>query len=243
MRTDLNYHESFPYIVLEDVFIVWNHSHVSVHNLNWSDKYVSMWPNYPRWRLCLIPDSSVDFSTTIHSSGFFLFAWCLCPHLQCGILSWGFKLSRLSKLQKRTIRVITCSKFNAHTEPPFKSLNLLNLEYTFSPNVYVLKLYDKLWHGNLSVYVTNLFTRIAPGITHNYDLRPSGISQTSTVHTIAERCILFMFHENSKDTHPNIREKFYTHSFQGFTKYLKATKIDSYATHCLIAHFHICQHI
>ena len=89
----------------------------------------------------------------------------ILPHLEYGILSWGFKLSRLSKLQKRAIRVITCSKFNAHTEPLFKSLNLLKSEDMLSLNV--RKLYHKLCHGNLPVYVTNLFTRNAPGTTHD----------------------------------------------------------------------------
>ena len=82
-------------------------------------------------------------------------------------------MPRLSKLQKKAIRVITCSKFNAHTEPLYKSLNLLKLEDMFSPNV--LELYYKLCYGNLSVYVTNLFTRTAPVTTHNYDSRPSDI--------------------------------------------------------------------
>ena len=133
----------------------------------------------------------------------------ILPHLQYGILSWGFKLSRLSKLQKRAIRVITCSKFNAHTEPLFKSLNLLKLEDMVSFNV--LKLYYKLCHGNLPVYVTNLFTRNAPGTTHNYDLRPSGIFKTPTVHTcIAERCIRLYATENYKRCRPEChRESWY----------------------------------
>ena len=164
----------------------------------------------------------------------------ILPHLQYGILSWGFKLSRLSKLRKRAIRVITCGKFNAHTEPLFKSLNLLKLEDMVSFNV--LKLYYKLCHGNLPVYVTNLFTRNAPGTTHNYDLRPSGIFKTPTVHTcIAERCIRFMLPKIINDADPSVTEKVDTHSFQGFTKYLKVTKIHSYATHCLIANCYICQ--
>ena len=164
----------------------------------------------------------------------------ILPHLQYGILSWGFKLSRLSKLQKRAIRVITCSKFNAHTEPLFKSLNLLKLEDMVSFNV--LKLYYKLCHGNLPVYVTNLFIRIAPGTTHNYDLTPSGIFKTPTVHTcIAERCIQFMLPKIINDADPSVTEKVDTHSFQGFTKYLKVTKIHFDATHCLITNCYICQ--
>ena len=104
------------------------------------------------------------------------------PHLQYVILSWGSKLSRLSKLQKRAIRVVTCSKFNAHTEPLFKSLNLLKLEDMLY--VSVLKLYYRLCHWNLPAYVTNLFTRVVPGTTHDYDLRPSGIFKMPTIPTL-----------------------------------------------------------
>ena len=165
----------------------------------------------------------------------------ILPHLQYAILSWGSKLSRLSKLQKRATRVITCSKFNAHTEPLFKSLKLLKLEDLLYLNV--LKLYYKLCHGDLPVYITNLFTRIVPGSTHDYDLRQSGILKTPTVHTcVAERCVRFMLPKIINDADPSIIEKVYTHSFQGFTNYVKMIKIDSYATHCLIANCYICQH-
>ena len=112
----------------------------------------------------------------------------------------------------------------------------------FSLNV--VELYYKLCHGNLPVYVTNLFTRNAPGTTHNYDLRPSGIFKTPTVHTcIAERCIWFMLPKIISDIDPSVTEKIDTHSFQRFTKYLKVTKIHSYATHCLIANCYICQNL
>ena len=41
----------------------------------------------------------------------------ILPHLQYCILSWGFKSDRIFKLQKRAVRIITYSKYNAHTEP------------------------------------------------------------------------------------------------------------------------------
>ena len=49
-------------------------------------------------------------------------------HLNYAILSWGFACSRLKKMQKRIIRIITCSKYNAHTSPLFKSLRILTLD-------------------------------------------------------------------------------------------------------------------
>ena len=58
----------------------------------------------------------------------FLYNSLILPHLQYCILSWGFKSDRIFKLQKRAVRIITCSKYNAHTEPLLKTLNLLKIE-------------------------------------------------------------------------------------------------------------------
>jgi len=52
----------------------------------------------------------------------------ILPHIQYSLLAWGNKSKRVFKLQKRAVRLITCSKYNAHTEPLFKSLNLLKLD-------------------------------------------------------------------------------------------------------------------
>ena len=47
--------------------------------------------------------------------------------LNYGILCWGFKQNRIFQLQKKAIRTITRSKYNAHTEPLFKKLNILKV--------------------------------------------------------------------------------------------------------------------
>ena len=39
-------------------------------------------------------------------------------------LPWGLKCERVSKLQKKIIRIISKSKYNSHTEPLFKQLNI-----------------------------------------------------------------------------------------------------------------------
>ena len=49
-------------------------------------------------------------------------------HLNYGILVWGFVPTRLIKIQKSTIRTITCSKYNAYIEPLFKILDILRLK-------------------------------------------------------------------------------------------------------------------
>ena len=48
------------------------------------------------------------------------------------ILLWSFITHRPMKLQKRSIRIITDSKCNSHTEPLLKSLNILKINDIFS---------------------------------------------------------------------------------------------------------------
>ena len=71
-------------------------------------------------------------------------------HLNYGILVWGFVPTCLIKIQKRTIRTITCSKYNAHTEPLFKIMDILMLKELLDINA--LKFYYKYLRGTLPLY-------------------------------------------------------------------------------------------
>jgi hypothetical protein len=70
------------------------------------------------------------------------------PYLTYGIEVWGCScttyLEPLFKLQKRIIRILSSSSFDAHTAPLFKSLNLLPLQAIYAKHVllYVYK-YEK----------------------------------------------------------------------------------------------------
>ena len=44
------------------------------------------------------------------------------PHLNYGVLLWGKNVTRIQKLQKWSVRSITLSKYNAHTDPIFIKL-------------------------------------------------------------------------------------------------------------------------
>ena len=71
-------------------------------------------------------------------------------HLSYAILTWGFDCGRVVKLQKKIIRIIACSRYNAHTEPIFKMLTFLKLRDIFNANI--IKFYYKLKHGCLPSY-------------------------------------------------------------------------------------------
>ena len=52
----------------------------------------------------------------------------MLPHLHYCILSWGSQCQEIYFLQKRAIRNIEKAPYRAHTEPIFKSLNLIKVE-------------------------------------------------------------------------------------------------------------------
>ena len=71
------------------------------------------------------------------------------PHLDYGILVWGQSLQtiRLEKLQKKSVRLITNSSYNAHTEPIFGSQKILKVAdiYQVGVNEFASKfLYNKI---------------------------------------------------------------------------------------------------
>ena len=89
-------------------------------------------------------------------------------HLNCGILAWGFDLDRVFKLQKKAIRVITNSKYNAHTEPLFKTLKTLKVTDIFKLNV--LKFYYKYKKNELPHFLQT-FELITRADIHKYNTR------------------------------------------------------------------------
>ena len=66
------------------------------------------------------------------------------PRLTYGILAWGMASERLFKFQKKAVRAITNSKYNAHTDPIFKALNLLKLFDLYKVSVQKLILLSTL---------------------------------------------------------------------------------------------------
>ena len=77
-------------------------------------------------------------------------------HLQFGISCWGFGCDRIFKLQKRILRILADSKYNAHTEPLLKELRSLKVKDIF--NVQCLKFWYKFVNGTLPDHFRQMFT-------------------------------------------------------------------------------------
>ena len=161
----------------------------------------------------------------------------ILPHLQYGILTWGFCLGRLEKLQKRSVRIITRSKYNAHTDPLFKSLNLLKLKDIFELSV--LKLYFKFKHDLLPVYTSNMFTESIRN--PHYNLRARGPLELANPSNVSGekclRCYLLNFINNSVS---EVLDKVNSHSYEGFSFFIKRTKVNSYRINCTVPDCYIC---
>ncbi len=91
-----------------------------------------------------------------------IYSSLILSHLTFGILAWSRNCERITILKKKCIRTITSSKYNAHTEPIFKELNLLKVEDIFE--LQVLKFYFKFKNGSLPHCLQSL------PLQHNQDI-------------------------------------------------------------------------
>ena len=161
------------------------------------------------------------------------------PHIIYGILLWGHNCDRILKLQKKIIRIISLSKYNAHTNPLFRSLNILKVNDTFS--LYTLKFYHKYINNKVPLYFQSFqITRVHE--IHNYNTRSSNNIQLHRVnHELAKRCIRFSLPVLRSNTDDKILTKVYTHSLKGFSLYIKRSFIQNYNIVCQIENCYICR--
>ena len=161
------------------------------------------------------------------------------PHLIYGILLWGFNLNRLFKLQKKILRIITLSKYNAHTTPLYKSLNILKINDHFL--LYQLKFYHKYMNNNLPLYFQNLQI-IRPRDIHDHFTRSLNIVQSYRIqHEFAKKCIRYNLPNLLRNTDENILSKVHTHSLEGYSLYIKRLYIRNYDEICHIENCYICR--
>ncbi len=147
-----------------------------------------------------------------------------------GILAWSRNCERITILKKKCIRTITSSKYNAHTEPIFKELNLLKEEDIFKLQVFIF--YFKFKNGSLLHYLQSL------PLQHNQDIHSHNtrscktIHQLKTNHEYAKNCIRNSLPKIVNDAPKCITDKIETHSLQRFGNYAKQYMLKSYNFTC-----------
>ena len=146
------------------------------------------------------------------------------------ILAWGFNCQRLEKIQKRFMRIISLSKYNAHTEPLFKSLELLDLKNLFDLNC--LKLVYNFRNGFLLKYFLS-FKCTPRSSIHDHDTRSADLIDVERTRTLmAGNCIRNHLATVLNTTSRSILDKIDTHCLEGFIFYIKRSYLNQLQPEC-----------
>ena len=167
-------------------------------------------------------------------------------HINYGLLLWGTQLTEVFHLQKKAVRIITCSQYLSHSEPLFKLLDLLKVQDLYK--LKVLKFYYNLSYKLLPSYFDTYLEVINEERPCLYELRQSvrpliRIPRTRLV--FAEFTLLFQLIEIINKTniiHPEIVEKIQkkSHSYKGFSFNVTRIYLGTYAFECYNYNCYIC---
>ena len=161
----------------------------------------------------------------------------LLPLPKSAITWLGGIFARLPPLAARLLRLITDSRYNAHTQPLFKALCTLTLDDTFK--MQCLKFYYKFIQGKLPPFFDKFF--IEKTTLHNYQTRRRNDLHFQTTHSsTAQNCIRYYIPKLLSTLPTRVTEKIHTHSYTGFCMYVKKYFVDQYNDSCSIIHCYIC---
>ena len=145
--------------------------------------------------------------------------------LTYGILAWGFECQRFVNLQKRFIRIISLSTYNAHIEPLFKNLEILTIKNLFDLNC--LKFVYNYKKGEIPKHFLS-FRCVQRAAIHDHDTRFANQidSELGTRTVIGQNCMRHHLVIVLNCTPSCILDKVDTHSRQGFIFYVKRHYLD-----------------
>ena len=161
----------------------------------------------------------------------------ILPHFNYCNLIWGNNFSKLFKIQKRVVRTISKSKYNAHTDPIFKKLNILKVADIHKSTC--LKFYYKFQNKLLPSPFLTFFSYNA--MVHHHDTRQANFPHLQQCRTTTAINSPRHFIPNLIIECPAIiTDKISTHSYDGFSRYVKKHLIDIYKSECTIPNCYIC---
>ena len=124
-------------------------------------------------------------------------------HLNYCILSWSFQCQEIYLLQKRAIRNIEKVSYRAHTEPIFKSLNLIKVQDIYY--LAILKFYSKIMNNNLPHYFDDFMPHFSIGAT-NYNIRNPDLQLPRIRHEFPKSPLRYQLISTLNETSPEIME-------------------------------------
>ena len=146
---------------------------------------------------------------------------------------------RLEKIQKRFMRIISLSKYNAHTEPILKSLESLSIKNLF--DLCCLKFVYKFKKGSLPNYFLTLKCIPRSSIHEHYTRYSELIDVEGTRTVIAGNCIRHHLVTVLNNTPKCIIDKIDTHSLHGFAFYIKRYHLGQLTYECNLRECYVCR--
>jgi hypothetical protein len=153
------------------------------------------------------------------------------PHLTYGIMAWSKSphSSQIVKIQKKAVRIITNSKYNAHTDPLFHKLKILKMEDL--RRLFELKFFYKWKNGDLPYYFHDF---LDPGRDENRLLVP--IHR----HQFFKSGLRYTITKTVNSTPDNILRISSTHSLKALSERVKTHYINNYSTDCILSNCYVC---
>ena len=153
----------------------------------------------------------------------------ILPHLNYGVILWGNDQSRVAILQRKAMRAISNSSYNAHTDVLFKNLKILKFQNLY--DIQCMNFCYKLENKLLPKFFLDENMFVKRDAVHDHFNRGENIffvpriRREFTKQGVRYKICLFF---NSMDD--SYKEKIYTHSFQFLKDFYKKKVIDSYET-------------
>ena len=160
-------------------------------------------------------------------------------HLHYGILCWGFQCHGLFIVQKKAIRIICKSKYNAHTDMLFKKLKLLKIEDIFK--IQCLKFYYRLCKNKIPHYFSTNFRFTRNIDVHERQLRHGNRFRLERVNRMTTRQTLRHYLPGLLNNTPEtIMNSINTISILSYKKRIKKMYISAYLEECNKPQCYIC---
>ena len=162
----------------------------------------------------------------------------ILPHLHYCVLCWGFSNKRVNKLQKKAVRLVCNAKYNAHTDPLYKSMNILKTADIF--DLQCIKFFYKYEHDSLPSYFRSIYQTNRD--IHNHNTRQSSQLHLFPVRRQRSKNTIRHYIPNLINSLPNsIKDMIETHSLATVKIAVKKHYIEQYAVECVIPDCYICK--
>ena len=161
-----------------------------------------------------------------------LYQSTIYAYLNYGILVWGSKMNTdhpLHLLQRRAIGIVANQDYGAHSELICKRLGLLRVPDMFKFALW--KFYFRLMNNKLPTCFENL-KQVLPRICNIHTIRRHSFHLPFIKNDFAKQLLCYYLPKTlNENGSMRISSKVFTHSFSGFSNYIKNAIIDTYIMH------------